>query len=179
MIPDPPLLPGVRLLPLTPHRDSRGVLVEVFRAAWDVGVRPVQWSMLCSEPGTLRGLHVHPRHDDYLVVFEGRTSVGLKDLRQASPDFGQARLVEIDGRTPVALTIPHGVAHGFLHHERSLAVLGASAYWDPADELACCWDDPELGIPWGVQAPVITSGSAGSYRSLLSALEPFQPFLAR
>jgi dTDP-4-dehydrorhamnose 3,5-epimerase len=173
------MIPGVRLLPLTPHRDPRGVLVEVFREAWDVGVRPVQWAILSSEPGTLRGCHVHPRHDDYLILFEGRTSVGLKDLRESSPSFGLAKLVEIDGRTPIALTIPHGVAHGFLHHERSVAMLGASAYFDPADELACSWDDPELGIEWGASEPVITSGSPGSYRSMLSALEPFQRTFAR
>lgn len=179
MIPDPPLPPGVRLHPLQPHRDPRGVLVEVFREAWDVGVRPLQWSILCSEPGTLRGFHVHPRHDDYLVLFEGRTSVGLKDLRQSSPSFGLSRLVSMDGKSPVALTIPHGVAHGFLHHERSFALLGASEYWDPSDELACRWDDPELGIPWGTEEAVVTSGTPGSYRSLLAALAPFQPLFAR
>ncbi len=168
------LLPGVTLLPLAPNRDARGFLVEIFRDAWNLGVPPVQWSALRSEPHTLRGFHVHPRHDDYLILLEGRTSVGLKDLRRVSPNFGDSRVLEIDGTTPVALTIPHGVAHGVLHHDRAIAMLGASRYFDPADELACAWDDPELGISWGEQENIVTSGRAGSYRELLLALEPFQ-----
>ena len=146
MLPD-----GVRLRPLEPHADERGVFTELHRAEWDTGVVPVQWNAVRSGAGVLRGVHVHPRHDDYLIVFSGRATVGLRDLREDAPAEAPACCVELDGAAPAALTIPHGVAHGFYFHEPSIHIYAVSHYWDAADELGCHWADPELGIPWPVR----------------------------
>src|SRR3972149_836293 len=81
---------GVRLLPLEMNRDDRGVFTEVFRRSWDIGVEPVQWNFVTSQAGVLRGVHVHVRHVDYLIVLEGRASIGLRDLRRGSPPEGAA-----------------------------------------------------------------------------------------
>jgi dTDP-4-dehydrorhamnose 3,5-epimerase len=135
---------------LEPHADERGVFTELHRADWDTGVAPVQWNAVRSEAGVLRGVHVHPRHDDYLLLVAGRATVGLRDLRPGAPAGGRACCVELDAAAPRAITIPHGVAHGFYFHEASLHVYAVSHYWDPADELGCHWADPELGIGWPV-----------------------------
>ena len=92
---------------------------------------PVQWNTVSSEAGDLRGVHVHVRHDDYLTMPVGRTSVGLRDLRRGSPTEGLAVLVELGREQPAALVIPHGVAHGFYFHEPSLHVYAVSEYWEP------------------------------------------------
>ncbi|MFN8131493.1 MAG: dTDP-4-dehydrorhamnose 3,5-epimerase [Solirubrobacteraceae bacterium] len=144
-----PLPHGAALRPLEPHDDERGTFTELFRAEWLAGISaPVQWNAVRTEPGVLRGVHVHPRHDDYLVVCSGRATVGLADLRPDAPTAGLAMCVELCAQAPAALTIPHGVAHGFYFHEPSLHVYAVSHYWDPADELGCHWQDPALGIPW-------------------------------
>lgn len=85
-------------------------------------------------------------------------------------------MVELSGLRLHALTIPHGVAHGFFFHEPSLHVYSVSEYWDLADELGCRWDDPALGIPWPDDDPVISARDAelGSLAELsveLSAAE--------
>jgi dTDP-4-dehydrorhamnose 3,5-epimerase len=139
---------GVRRVPLTTHRDARGGFTEFFRAAWELGPDPVQWNVVHSARGVLRGVHVHIRHTDYLVVVSGRASVGLRDLRAGSPTEGAVALVEMSGLALTGLVIPPGVAHGFLFHEPSIHVYAVSSYWDPADELGCHWSDPALGIPW-------------------------------
>lgn len=143
---------GVRIVPLTPHADERGVFTEIFRDEWEAGMRPVQWNAVRSEAGVLRGVHAHPRHDDYLTLPVGRATIGLCDLRPGSPTDGLATCVTLSEREPAGIVIPHGVAHGFLFHERSLHVYAVSHTWDPADELGCRWDDPDLAIPWP-QAP--------------------------
>jgi dTDP-4-dehydrorhamnose 3,5-epimerase len=119
----------------------------------------------------LRGVHVHLRHDDYLVLFDGRATVGLADLRDDSPTSGAAACVELRGDAPVGMTIPTGVAHGFLFHEPSLHVYAVSHYWDPADELGCRWDDPGLGIPWPDAEPLLSPRDAalGSLAELRDA----------
>jgi dTDP-4-dehydrorhamnose 3,5-epimerase len=140
---DPALLPaGVRRRPLTMHRDQRGTFTEIFRHAWHTGVTPVQWNAVSSGTGVLRGVHVHPRHDDYLIVLQGHASIGLRDLRQGSPTEGLAAVVDLRGDALTALGIPHGVAHGFYFHEPSVHIYAVSAYWDPSDELGCHWGRP-------------------------------------
>lgn len=168
---------GVELTPLEPHRDERGSFTELFRRSWTKDVDPVQWNAVRSELGVLRGVHVHPRHNDYLIVYAGRTSVGLHDLRSQSETQGTAALLELSGDEPTAITIPHGVAHGFLFHEPSIHIYAVSHYWDPADELGCLWSDPDLGIDWPAEPVKLSKRDAElqSLAELRRELEPYQP----
>lgn len=136
------------LYPLVPHRDERGTFLELYREEWQTGVDPVQWNAVDTETGVLRGVHVHPRHDDYLVVIRGSATVGVRDLRDGSSTEGAAACVELSGEHPTAISIPHGVAHGFYFHQPSTHIYAVSAYWNLTDELGCRWDDPALEIPW-------------------------------
>lgn len=147
---DPDLPAGVEVRALRPHGDDRGVFTELFRDEWDL-VRPVQWNVVRSGPGVLRGVHVHRRHDDYLTLIAGRASIGLRDLRPGSDTAGLATVVDLDAERPAAILIPTGVAHGFLFHSSSIHVYSVTHTWDPEDELGCRWDDPELEIPWPVE----------------------------
>jgi dTDP-4-dehydrorhamnose 3,5-epimerase len=171
---------GVELVHLEPHEDRRGVLIEAFREEWRTGVEPVQWNLARSRAGTLRGVHVHPFHDDYVVVAEGRMSMGLYDVRRHSPTFRAADLVELDAAEPQALVIPRGVLHGSVHPVPTIILVGVSGYYALHDELGCRWDDPELGIPWPLE-PVLRSHrdeTAPSLAGLLDELEPLQDDLA-
>jgi dTDP-4-dehydrorhamnose 3,5-epimerase len=170
---DATVLPdGVTLRPLDPHADDRGVFTEVFRSSWDVGVRPVQWNVVQSRANVLRGVHAHHRHADYLTVLAGRATIGLHDLRVASPTAGLGIVVELDGAAPSGLTIPPGVAHGFYLHEASVHVYAVSHEWDPADELGCRWDDSGLGLDWPCSSPLLSPRDAalGSLAELSDAV---------
>jgi dTDP-4-dehydrorhamnose 3,5-epimerase len=151
--------------------------MELFRREWGVGIEPIQWNVLASRAGVLRGVHVHPRHDDYLTLFSGRATIGLCDLRRGSPTERRAAVVEMSGEAPSAITIPHGVAHGFYFPEPSVHIYAVSHYWDLADELACRWDDPGLRIPWSPREPILSprDATAPSLATLLDQLAPFQP----
>ncbi|MGH3134478.1 MAG: dTDP-4-dehydrorhamnose 3,5-epimerase family protein [Gaiellaceae bacterium] len=151
MLPD-----GVELLQLEPHADSRGVFTELFRDSWGLQVAPVQWNAVRSEWNVLRGVHAHWRHADYLTVAVGRASIGLHDLREGSPTVGLGAIVQLAADEPAGLAIPPGVAHGFYFHEPSLHVYAVSHEWDPADELGCRWDDPELDLAWPCSEPLLS-----------------------
>jgi dTDP-4-dehydrorhamnose 3,5-epimerase len=157
--PERDLLPGVRVRFLEPHEDERGRFMEAFRESWDEAKRPVQWNVVESRAGVLRGVHVHVEHDDHLLLVRGRASIGLSDLRRQAPAEA-SRLLELRGDRPCALTIPHGVAHGFYFHEPSLHIYAVTHYWNPEDELACHWRDPELGIPWPVTEAALSRRDA-------------------
>ncbi len=129
---------------------------------------PVQWNAVHSSANVLRGVHVHRRHADYLTLVSGAATIGLHDLRPASPTEGEGRIVELAAAAPSALVIPQGVAHGFYFHEPSIHVYAVSHEFDPADELGCRWDDPALGIAWPCTEPEISNrdGSLGSLNEL-------------
>ncbi len=154
----PRVLPvGVILTALRPHADERGVFTELFRDSWELGVSPVQWNSVSSKANVLRGVHVHVRHADYLTLAVGRATIGLHDLRPGSPTERLGTTVELDADLPRALVIPVGVAHGFYFHaEHSVHMYAVSHEFDPADELGCRWDDPELDIVWPCSEPLIS-----------------------
>jgi dTDP-4-dehydrorhamnose 3,5-epimerase len=159
------------------HRDARGSFTEVFRREWDSGLDPVQWNAVHSASGTLRGVHVHIKHDDYLILLKGRATVGLRDLRVGSPTEGLSGTVELSEDELCALVIPHGVAHGFYFSAPSLHLYAVSEYWDVADELACHWADPELELDWPAEPTLVSDrdATAPPLAELLAQLAPLRP----
>lgn len=172
------LLPtSVRLVALTPYRDARGWFMELFRDEWKLPVMPVQLNAGFSEAGTLRGVHVHPLHNDYLIVLEGEGAVGLRDLREGSPTEGLVAVVPLSMEAPQALIIPRGVAHGFFFTKRSIHFYAVDRYFSEEDELGCVWNDPELMIPWpGIPLHVSRKDQAAQpLQGLLAQLKRWQP----
>jgi dTDP-4-dehydrorhamnose 3,5-epimerase len=152
---------GVRLRALEPHADARGSLTEVYRQVWKGGAPPVQWNAVRSEPGVMRGVHIHLGYDEYYLLLEGRLSVGYRDVRPGSPSEGRVGLVELSVRDPHVMMAPPGVAHGLLFHEPSLLLVATTRYWDPRNELGCHWLDPALGIPWPLRRARLSERDAG------------------
>jgi len=143
------VIAGVRRLSLEANPDSRGALTELCRHSWlEAAEVPVQWNLVRSEAGVLRGLHWHNVRFDYLVPVSGRIVVGLVDLRVGSPHERHATTVELRSEHE-ALIIPPGVGHGFFSPEPTLALYAITAFWDPDDEFGIRWDDEELAVPWG------------------------------
>ncbi len=127
---------GVALVPLQMNRDQRGWVTEIFRAEWPLGVAPRQWNATLSQPTVLRGMHVHRRQQDYLVVLDGRISVGLFDARPQSPTYRLSALVDLSDERLEAVCVPTGVLHGYYCHESTVYVYGVDRYYDPTDESA-------------------------------------------
>lgn len=163
---------GVILRDLASHRDERGSLTEVFRASWAGDEAFIQWNLVDSNPNTLRGVHVHPVHADYLVALEGCLMLGLHDLRKWSPSFRRSCLVALRGEQLQGAFIPPGVAHGFYFADKTRYVYGVTDYWNPADELGCRWNDPQLAIEWPATDPLLSQRDreAASLQALMDAL---------
>jgi dTDP-4-dehydrorhamnose 3,5-epimerase len=164
---------GLRLLPLMPRRDVRGVFLEVFKDSWRLPVRPAQWSLVQSEARTLRGLYLHLRHDELFVLVQGRAHVGLKDLRRGSPTHGQAVLLGVEAESPTVVVFPPGVLHGWYFSEPSVHLQAVSEEYDRYrhdDNLACHWADPGVGLSWPDPAPLLSPEAErfGSLPALLA-----------
>ena len=157
-------LDGVRLRRLRPNRDQRGAFTEIFSDAWNIGIQPAQWSIVQSQAGVLRGMHLHNRHDEYFLVVHGRAAVGLHDLRTNSPTAGKWALYEFSAAQPTLICFPPGIVHGWYFHEDSIHVQAVSETYEDYrhdDNSGCRWDDPELGIKWPCTAPILSEEAAG------------------
>ena len=167
---------GVRVEALSPHPDERGWLCELYRESDCAGPVPVQWNVIHSGAGVLRGVRVHVRNADSVVLVSGRAYVGMQDLRPGSPTDGSAVLLPLSVECPTRVTIPAGIAHGFYFPEPAILLVGLTHAWDPGDEYGCSWADPDLRIPWPVSAPVLSDkdGQRHSLAELRALLESWK-----
>ena len=156
------MIDGVVPLSLTANPDDRGDLTEVWRVGWDLLPDLLQWNLVRSNGGVMRGVHVHPRHDEVVIVPSGHLRLGVHDLRPDSPTFHQSAIFEVEGDTPGAVVIPRGVAHGFLTVVPTSILIGMTSEYDPTDDIGMRWDDPALGFDWQCEDPLLSERDAGS-----------------
>lgn len=132
--------------------DSRGSLVEVFRAAWTRhrgGERVAQAYLSTTYADVVKGWHLHREQTDRFACVAGRVVVALYDLR---PD-GHPSVVEValSAQYPQLLVIPPGVAHGWSNPGPGDATIlnlvsheydGSDEYRRPADR------GPDVGVDY-------------------------------
>jgi dTDP-4-dehydrorhamnose 3,5-epimerase len=159
------------LRPLPDRHDEIGTMTDLYREDWQLEVAPIQWNFVCSRGNTLRGVHVHPAHSDYLCVLRGEMLLALHDMRPDSPTYRLSAQQLLTGERPCSVTIPPGVAHGFYFAVETRYVYAVDHYWNLADELGCRWDDPELGLSWPTADPLLSprDAAAPSYAEMARA----------
>lgn len=75
------------------------------------------------------------------------------DLRKESPSFGQWAGVELSAENGLQLYIPAGFGHGFVTREADTEIVyKCSDYYAPDCDGALRWNDPAIGIDWGITA---------------------------
>jgi len=152
-------LPGVLIL--TPKRfgDHRGFFCESWNRARmaEAGVT-IDWVQdnhsLSREVGTVRGLHFQsPPHAQAKLVRCGRGRLFdvAVDIRKGSPTFGRWVGEDLSFDNGKQLLIPAGFLHGFVTREVDTEVVyKCSDYYAPECDGAVRFDDPDIGIDWGL-----------------------------
>ncbi len=174
-------LAGVRWGRVARHGDARGAFREVWRASAfpsltkaETGAedaRFVQANVSTSAAGVLRGLHYHRRQLDHWIVLDGRAFVALVDVRPAASGGRPVVETRVLGEDET-VTIPAGVAHGFLALTDLVLMYVVTNEYDGTDELGFQWDDPLVAVPW----PTVTGTPDG--KPLLSDRDRRNPPLA-
>ncbi|MDX9868338.1 MAG: dTDP-4-dehydrorhamnose 3,5-epimerase [Kiritimatiellia bacterium] len=170
---EPTGLDGVILCVPQVFRDARGFFLETYHAARyrEGGVRTVfvQDNRSRSSRGVLRGLHyqLHKPQAKLVSCLRGEIFDVAVDVRRGSPTFGRWSASVLTEENQHQLFIPAGFAHGFCVLSESAEIAyKCSEFYDPRDDRGIRWDDPDVGVDWPVQEPV------------LSAKDAVQPLLA-
>jgi dTDP-4-dehydrorhamnose 3,5-epimerase len=154
-------IPAVKIIDVEKIGDRRGFFSEVYarRAFADAGIDLdfVQDNHTFSAARrTLRGLHFQspPFAQDKLVrVTRGRILDVAVDLRRSSPSYARHVAVELSAKNWRQVFIPIGFAHGYVTLEPDTEVLyKVTNYHAPDHSHGLAWDDPALGIDWGIGA---------------------------
>jgi len=143
--------------------DERGYFLESYHkknfAENGIPFDFVQDNQSSSTAGVLRGLHfqTEPYAQGKLVrVITGKALDVAVDLRPGSPTFGKHQKFLLDASLQNMVYIPAGFAHGFLCLEACLFTYKCTNFYNKASEGGIIWNDPDLGIDWGVENPNIS-----------------------
>lgn len=163
-------LDGVLVLEPKVLRDQRGYFLESynrrgFGAATGRRLDFVQDNQSRSTKGVLRGLHyqIQQAQGKLIRVLHGSILDVAVDLRRSSETFGKFVSVELSADNFRQLWVPEGFAHGFLVlSERAEILYKTTDYYAPEHERCIAWDDPEIGIDWGLGQLGITEPQLSS-----------------
>ncbi len=149
---------GVFIATLKAYGDDRGRFMETFRKEWfpQVSWDKMQSNRSDSKAGVLRGLHYHFKQVDYWYAVNGTIRAGLVDLRPSSSTYLQSATLDMGDDNPVGLFIPVGVAHGFSALTDCTLTYIVNNYYDGGDEFGIAYNDPQIGIDWGVDEPYLS-----------------------
>jgi len=154
-----PAIDGVYIATLKAYGDDRGRFMETFRKEWfpQVSWDKMQSNRSDSKAGVLRGLHYHFKQVDYWYAVNGTIRAGLVDLRPSSSTYLQSATVDMGEDNPLGLFIPVGVAHGFSALTDCTLTYVVNNYYDGDDEFGIAYNDPQVGIDWGVADPFLSN----------------------
>jgi dTDP-4-dehydrorhamnose 3,5-epimerase len=174
-------LQGLLIIEPDVFGDNRGYFMESwnrqrYREA-GIDLDFVQDNFSLSRRATLRGLHFqNPVAQGKLVsVLQGEVfDVGV-DIRRSSPTFGRWFGMTLSAENKRQFFLPPGFAHGFLVlSDMALFHYKCTDYYSPKDEQGFRWDDPEVGIKWPVENPILSKRDAAA--PYLKAIPPEKLF---
>lgn len=171
-------LEGLFLITPKVFRDDRGFFLESYRQDRyrQAGIPGtfVQDNHSRSVRSTLRGLHFQstPGQAKLVRVTVGRILDVVVDIRRDSPTLGRHIMVELDADAHRQIYVPVGFGHGFvvLSEVAEVQYKVSSPYCEET-ERGIAWDDPDLGIPWPVDGPLLSTRDQRN--------ESFSAYLAR
>jgi len=176
-------LPGVLIIAPDVFADERGFFLETWSTTrYEQAGIPgpfVQDNVSLSGRGILRGLHFqYPQSQGKLVqILSGEVVDVAVDIRADSPTFGQWISEVLSGTNHRQMYVPPGLAHGYcVTSETALFSYKCTDFYNPATENGIIWNDPDLGIDWRVDEPLLSPKDAGYPRLKDISRDNLPPF---
>lgn len=114
-----------------------------------------------STKGTLRGIHFQlgDKSQAKLVrCVKGAVLDVAVDLRPESPTYKKWVAVELSAENKRMLMIPRRFGHGFVTLTDDVEFLyKADNYYAPEADGGIRWNDPEIGVDWGTDTPILSA----------------------
>ena len=110
--------------------------------------------------GTLRGIHFQQGEWSQAKLVRCTRGAVLDvavDLRKSSPTYTQWVGVELSEKNKQQLLIPRGFGHGFVTLTDDVEFMyKADNYYAPQADGGIRWNDPDIGVDWGITEPILS-----------------------
>lgn len=170
---------GVVIIDPEIYGDERGWFCEAYsQRRFDEEVAPVRFvqeNLSKSRYGVVRGLHFQrgeAAQAKLVSVLAGRVLDVAVDIRKGSPTFGKHVAVELSAENKRQVFIPRGFAHGFaVLSEEALFQYRCDNPYAPTEERGIAWNDPAIGIDWGIPEEDVILSAKDAKNPLLADVE--------
>lgn len=158
-------IPGLYIIEPDVHGDHRGWFMETWTKKkleeHGIYVDFVQDNQSYSAAkGTLRGLHfqIDPKAQTKLLrCTRGEILDVAVDLRRGSPTYKKWVAVRLSAENKKQFLMPKGMAHGFVTLTDDVEVqYKVDEYYAPECDRSVRFDDPEIGVDWGIENPILS-----------------------
>lgn len=154
---------GVYVITPTFFEDDRGFFMEVYKKDQfkeaGLAMEFVQDNHSKSAKNVVRGLHFQwePPMGKLMRVTAGRAFLVAVDIRKNSPMLGRWFGIEVGAEDKKQVYAPAGFARGFcaLSEGTEIQYKCTGAY-NKNCESGILWNDPEIGIKWPVENPILS-----------------------
>ena len=113
-----------------------------------------------AEKGTLRGLHCQTEpmaQAKLLTCLKGEILDVAVDIREGSPTYMKWVSVKLSEENKKMFYIPAGCLHGFVTLTEDVEVMyKVNNFYSPENDRSVRFDDPTLGVEWGVTNPILS-----------------------
>lgn len=157
-------LSGIKLVTPKYFPDNRGYFFEAFNQKIyeqnNIRIDFIQDNISFSKKNVLRGLHLQKtKYNQAKFVYcpHGEIYDVVVDLREDSKTFGKWKAFILSSENKNQLYIPAGFAHGFcVLSEEAIVSYKTTSYYLPEAEITLRWNDPNIGVDWPVNDPVLS-----------------------
>ncbi len=152
---------GLIIIETQTYRDERGLFYESWRENKykEIGIQEpfLQDNVSLSHKNVLRGLHYQKNQGQLVTVLQGSIFDVVVDLRPDSKTFRKYFSLELSSDYPRQLYMPSGFAHGFyVVSDMVIINYKCTQYYNAAHESGVIWNDPDLGIKWPCDDPIVS-----------------------
>ncbi len=149
--------------------DERGFFMETYRkdqfSKMGIPSEFVQDNHSRSAKNVLRGLHFQwePPMGKLMRVTYGSAFLVAVDIRKGSPTLGQWFGLEASAKNKKQVWAPAGFARGFcVLSDFTEIQYKCTGLYNSGAESGILWNDPEIGIDWPVDNPVLSDKDSGA-----------------
>jgi len=154
-------LEKVLLIEIEHYEDHRGEYVETYNKSLyfknEIDINFVQDDYSRSTKNVLRGLHGDDKTWKLISCPFGKFYLVVVDLDKPSSTFNQWETFELSENKKTQVLIPPNHANGHLVlSDMAIFQYKQSEYYDPKGQFSYRWDDPQFGISWPTNNPILS-----------------------
>lgn len=113
-----------------------------------------------AEKGIIRGMHCQINSSvqaKLITCLKGEIRDVIVDVRKGSPTYMKSFSVDLTQENKKFFFIPRGCLHGFVTLSDNVEIMyKVDNFYCREDDRSIRFDDPALGIEWGVENPIMS-----------------------